>query len=45
VAGGLLEDEGDEVAAAFAHHGLHEVARRSSGEWIALLLRHLRGAH
>jgi ribosomal protein L11 methyltransferase len=40
VAGGLLAHEGDEVAAAFARHGLHEVARRSSGEWIALLLRH-----
>jgi ribosomal protein L11 methyltransferase len=39
VASGLLAGEGDEVAAAFAAHGLREVARRRDGEWIALLLR------
>jgi ribosomal protein L11 methyltransferase len=39
VASGLLAHEGDEVAAAFARHGLREVDRRSDGEWIALLLR------
>jgi ribosomal protein L11 methyltransferase len=38
VAGGLLVHEGDEVAAAFAAHGLNEAARRGEGEWIALLL-------
>jgi hypothetical protein len=31
--------EADEVAAAFAaHHGLREAARRTGGEWAALLL-------
>jgi ribosomal protein L11 methyltransferase len=39
VASGLLEHEGDEVAAAFAAHGLHEGARRRQGDWVALLLR------
>jgi ribosomal protein L11 methyltransferase len=39
VAGGLLAHEGDEVAAAFARGGLREVARRRSGEWVALLLQ------
>jgi len=39
VAGGLLAREGDEVAAAFAAHGLREAQRRAGGEWIALLLR------
>ena len=39
VAGGLLAHEGDEVAAAFARHGLRETARRRGGEWVALLLR------
>ena len=39
IAGGLLAREGDEVAAAFARHGLHEAERRSEGDWIALLLR------
>ena len=38
IAGGLLAHEGDEVAAAFARHGLHEAERRGSGEWIALRL-------
>jgi ribosomal protein L11 methyltransferase len=40
VAGGLLADEADEVAGAFARHGLNEVARRHRGEWVAVLLRH-----
>jgi ribosomal protein L11 methyltransferase len=39
VASGLLAHEGDEVAAAFAAHGLREAARRAEGEWVALLLR------
>jgi ribosomal protein L11 methyltransferase len=39
VASGLLVDEGDEVAAAFARHGLREADRRRDGEWVALLLR------
>ena len=37
---GLLREEADEVAAAFAAaHGLAERERRSSGEWSALLLQ------
>jgi ribosomal protein L11 methyltransferase len=39
IASGLLAHEGDEVAAAFARHGLREAARRRGGEWVALLLR------
>jgi ribosomal protein L11 methyltransferase len=39
IAGGLLAHEGDEVARAFARHGLREAARPHHGEWIALLLR------
>jgi ribosomal protein L11 methyltransferase len=39
VAGGLLVHEADAVAAAFARHGLREAARRTDGEWAALLLR------
>ena len=39
VASGLLAHEGDEVAAAFAEHGLHETRRVTGGEWIALLLQ------
>lgn len=39
VASGLLRHEADEVAAAFAAHGLRETARRESAEWAALLLR------
>jgi ribosomal protein L11 methyltransferase len=39
IASGLLAHEGDEVAAAFACHGLREAARRREGEWVALLLR------
>ena len=38
VAGGLLEDEADEVAAAFAALGLVERARRVDGGWAALTL-------
>jgi ribosomal protein L11 methyltransferase len=38
VASGLLTHEADEVAAAFASHGLHERARRARGDWAALLL-------
>ena len=38
VAGGLLAHEADEVAAAFARSGLHEVARRHGGEWATLTL-------
>ena len=39
IASGLLATEGDEVAAAFAAHGLREDARRAEGEWAALRLR------
>ena len=39
IASGLLAHEADEVAAAFAVHGLRETARRHGGEWAALLLR------
>jgi ribosomal protein L11 methyltransferase len=40
VASGLLREEADEVAAAFAAtHDLVEVRRVSAGEWSALLLR------
>jgi ribosomal protein L11 methyltransferase len=39
IASGLLAHEGDEVAAAFARHGLREADRRGDGEWVALLLR------
>ncbi len=38
IASGLLTHEADEIAAAFAPHGLHEHARRERGEWAALLL-------
>ena len=38
VASGLLHGEADEIAAAFAAHGLREHARRHSGEWAALTL-------
>lgn len=38
VASGLLRPEADEVAAAFARHGLHEADRRETAEWAALLL-------
>jgi ribosomal protein L11 methyltransferase len=36
LASGLLVEEAEEVAAAFASAGLHEVERRSHGEWLAL---------
>lgn len=35
---GLLREQADEVAAAFAAHGLHETARRTGGDWAAVLL-------
>ena len=38
IASGLLREEADEVAAAFAGHGLREAERRTGGEWAALLL-------
>jgi ribosomal protein L11 methyltransferase len=38
IASGLLVHEADEIAAAFARHGLHETDRRESAEWAALLL-------
>ena len=38
IAGGMLAGEADEVAAAFAARGLTEAARRSGGDWAALLL-------
>ncbi|HEV7495384.1 50S ribosomal protein L11 methyltransferase [Baekduia sp.] len=39
IASGLLTHEADEIAAAFARHGLHETDRRTSAEWAALVLR------
>jgi ribosomal protein L11 methyltransferase len=39
IASGLLIHEADEIAAAFARHGLTETGRRASAEWCALLLR------
>ena len=39
IASGLLAHEADEIAAAFARHGLREAGRRTSAEWAALLLR------
>jgi len=38
IASGLLREEADEVAAAFAGHGLRERDRRFGGEWAAVLL-------
>ena len=38
IVSGLLREEADEVAAAFAAHGLAERERRSVAEWSALLL-------
>ncbi len=38
IASGLLVTEADEIAAAFAARGLAERARRTEGEWAALLL-------
>jgi ribosomal protein L11 methyltransferase len=39
VCSGLLPNELDEIAAAFAHAGLAEADRREEGDWAALLLR------
>ncbi len=39
IASGLLAHEADEIAAAFARHGLRETDRRTSAEWAALVLR------
>jgi ribosomal protein L11 methylase PrmA len=38
VCSGILGDEVDHVAAAFARRGLGERERRASGDWAALLL-------
>ena len=38
IVSGLLREEADEVAAAFARHGLREADRRHGGEWAAVLL-------
>jgi len=38
VASGLLAEEGDEVAAAFAARGMVELDRRARGEWVAVAL-------
>jgi ribosomal protein L11 methyltransferase len=38
IASGLLRGEADEVAGAFAAHGLRECDRRCGGEWAAVLL-------
>jgi ribosomal protein L11 methyltransferase len=38
IVSGLLREEADEVAAAFARHGLVERQRRACAEWSALLL-------
>jgi ribosomal protein L11 methyltransferase len=42
VASGLLTTEADDIAAAFAARGLSERARRTDGEWAALLLERRR---
>jgi ribosomal protein L11 methyltransferase len=44
IASGLLREEADEVAAAFARHGLRESERRAEGEWAALRLETARPA-
>ena len=44
VASGLLREEADEVAAAFAAHDLVERRRTSLGDWSALLLARSAGA-
>jgi ribosomal protein L11 methyltransferase len=38
IASGLLVEEADGIAAAFARRGLRERTRRTDGEWAALLL-------
>ena len=40
IASGLLEHEGDGVAAAFAARGFREHRRRAAGGWLALLLEY-----
>lgn len=40
IASGLEVEEADEVAAAFAPHGLREAARRTGGGWTAIRLDH-----
>ena len=44
IAGGLLREQADEVAAAFAQHGLRPELRRDEDDWSALLLCDTRGA-
>jgi ribosomal protein L11 methyltransferase len=39
IAGGLLAREADGVAVAFAPVGLREIARRTDGDWAAILLQ------
>jgi hypothetical protein len=42
IIGGLLCEEADEVAGAFVERlGMHERARRASGEWAAVWLTHV----
>jgi ribosomal protein L11 methyltransferase len=41
IVSGLLREEADEIAAAFAPHGLAETERRSCAEWSALLLERM----
>jgi ribosomal protein L11 methyltransferase len=41
---GILLDQADEVAAAYAAAGLALVRRRDEGEWVGLHLRHARAA-
>ncbi len=38
IVSGLLAEEGDEVAAAFAARGMREIDRRHAGEWAAIAL-------
>ena len=38
IASGLLIEEADDIASAFAAHGLRELERRQGGEWVALCL-------
>jgi ribosomal protein L11 methyltransferase len=44
IASGLLEQEGDGIAAAFGLHGYRERRRLAGGEWVALLLESPDGA-
>jgi ribosomal protein L11 methyltransferase len=43
IVSGLLREEADEVAEAFARHGLRETDRRHGGEWSAVVLARLSG--